>query len=188
MCHSWPLFLDVRLSVQLTVNNFQNINFADDWIQTADLWYQKQQIYQLSHNHCPTCFTVLIGFLLAFFKENFKVKSVDLPKRDLNLDCLGETASTMNHKDCEFESRCQKRWNKEEHLEIGDQCNQMAGLFFKYSAIYSTEKLPNIIKFTKVAKSYHVTLNRSVRGQKEYFFQIRVRLLGMLNNKNLQFI
>ena len=29
-----------------------NINFADDWIWTADLWYQKRPVYQLSHNHC----------------------------------------------------------------------------------------------------------------------------------------
>ena len=28
-----------------------NINFADDWIRTADLWYWKQPLYQLSHNH-----------------------------------------------------------------------------------------------------------------------------------------
>ena len=30
-----------------------NINFADDWIQTTDLWYPKQKLCQLSHNHCP---------------------------------------------------------------------------------------------------------------------------------------
>ena len=28
-------------------------NLADDWIQTADLWYWKQPLCQLSHNHCP---------------------------------------------------------------------------------------------------------------------------------------
>ena len=28
------------------------INFANDCIRTADLWYQKQPLYQLSHNHC----------------------------------------------------------------------------------------------------------------------------------------
>ena len=27
-----------------------NINFADDWSQTVDLWYCKQPLYQLSHN------------------------------------------------------------------------------------------------------------------------------------------
>ena len=30
-----------------------NINFANDWIRTVDLWYQKQPLYQLSHNHFP---------------------------------------------------------------------------------------------------------------------------------------
>ena len=27
------------------INNF----IADDWIRTADLWYQKRPLYQLSH-------------------------------------------------------------------------------------------------------------------------------------------
>ena len=27
-----------------------NNNFADEWIQTADLWYWKRPLYQLSHN------------------------------------------------------------------------------------------------------------------------------------------
>ena len=26
-----------------------NINFANDWIRTLDLWYRKQPLYQLSH-------------------------------------------------------------------------------------------------------------------------------------------
>ena len=30
-----------------------NINFADDWIRTADLWNRKRPLYQLSHNHFP---------------------------------------------------------------------------------------------------------------------------------------
>ena len=28
-----------------------NINFANDWIRTAYLWYWKRPLYQLSHNH-----------------------------------------------------------------------------------------------------------------------------------------
>ena len=40
-------------SIQLTVNIQYNY-FADDWIQTADLWNLKQPLYQLSHHHCPT--------------------------------------------------------------------------------------------------------------------------------------
>ena len=30
-----------------------NLNFADDWIRTADLWNRKRPLYQLSHNHFP---------------------------------------------------------------------------------------------------------------------------------------
>ena len=30
-----------------------NINFANDWISTADLWYWNLPLYQLSHNHLP---------------------------------------------------------------------------------------------------------------------------------------
>ena len=35
-----------------------NINFANEWIRTADLWYQKQPLYQPSRNHCPLYVTV----------------------------------------------------------------------------------------------------------------------------------
>ena len=43
-----------------------NINFADDWSLTADLWYQKQPLYQLSHNHFPSVCAKLncVGFHL----------------------------------------------------------------------------------------------------------------------------
>ena len=30
-----------------------HINFADDWIRSADLWCQNQLLYQLCHNRCP---------------------------------------------------------------------------------------------------------------------------------------
>ena len=30
-----------------------HINFADDWIWTADLWCRKQPLFQLCHNHFP---------------------------------------------------------------------------------------------------------------------------------------
>ena len=29
------------------------VNIADDLVRTMDLWYQKQLLCQLSHNHCP---------------------------------------------------------------------------------------------------------------------------------------
>ena len=47
-------------SIQLTVYKC-SINFAKDWIPTADLWYWKQPLYQLSHNHClvPKVFNIV---------------------------------------------------------------------------------------------------------------------------------
>ena len=39
---SLPIFV---FSIQLIVNNV-HINFADDWIQTVDLWYRKRPLYQ----------------------------------------------------------------------------------------------------------------------------------------------
>ena len=40
-------------SIQLTVSKCSIQKFTDDWIQTAAVWCRKQQLYQLSHNHCP---------------------------------------------------------------------------------------------------------------------------------------
>ena len=54
MGHSRALSLYYRL-----FNTFGNIlqmfilNFANELIQTVDLWYWKQPLYQLCHNHCP---------------------------------------------------------------------------------------------------------------------------------------
>ena len=53
MDHSLPLFLDFRLFNTVDSKQTFNINFANDWIRTTDLWYHKQPLYQLSHNHCP---------------------------------------------------------------------------------------------------------------------------------------
>ena len=53
--HSFS-FLYFRLfNTQLTVNKCSmNIYiFGDDWIRTANFWYWKRPLYQLSHNHCP---------------------------------------------------------------------------------------------------------------------------------------
>ena len=49
MGQSRPLFLYFRLfNIQLTNIQYKYI-FADDWIRTTDLWYQKRPLYQLSH-------------------------------------------------------------------------------------------------------------------------------------------
>ena len=53
MGHFRPLILyfsPFQYSWELTMFN---INFANDWIWTADLWSWEQPLYQLSHNHCP---------------------------------------------------------------------------------------------------------------------------------------
>ena len=36
----------------MTVNKCSISKFADDWIWTADLWYRKWPVYQLSQKHC----------------------------------------------------------------------------------------------------------------------------------------
>ena len=72
-----PLFFFIFVfSIQLTVNNAQ-FNFADDWIQTVDLWCQKRLLYQLSHNHCPTilaafCPATQLTFTYKIFKVFFQ--------------------------------------------------------------------------------------------------------------------
>ena len=59
MGHSRPLFFFIFVfSMQLTVYKC-SINFADDWIRTADLLYRKRPLYQLSHNHCPNYYYFL---------------------------------------------------------------------------------------------------------------------------------
>ena len=49
MGHSRPLFLYIRLFNAVDSKQMFNINFANDWIRTANLWYRKQPLYQLSH-------------------------------------------------------------------------------------------------------------------------------------------
>ena len=49
------LFFIFVFTIQFTVNKC-SIKFANDWIRTADLWYWKQLLYQLCHNHCPKSF------------------------------------------------------------------------------------------------------------------------------------
>ena len=53
MGHSRPYFLYFGLFYkQLTVNKC-SIKVANDWIRTRVLWYRKQLLCQLRHNHCP---------------------------------------------------------------------------------------------------------------------------------------
>ena len=58
------------LIYRLTEHNFFNINFADHWIWTMDLWYWKRPLYQLSHNHCPT---IILYFHFYRWKMSFDI-------------------------------------------------------------------------------------------------------------------
>ena len=49
--HSRPLFLHFCLFNAVDSKQMFNINFANDWIWTSDLWYLWQPLSQLSHNH-----------------------------------------------------------------------------------------------------------------------------------------
>ena len=48
------------------------VEFANDWIRTADLWCQKRPLYQLSHNHWLSIFL----FIFVIFKNKFYRKTV----------------------------------------------------------------------------------------------------------------
>ena len=47
-----------------------NINFANNWIQTVDIWFWKRLLCQLSHNHCPITQVRLLLFS-GTFKNDF---------------------------------------------------------------------------------------------------------------------
>ena len=84
MGHSRPLFPPFfRLSIQLTANKC-SINFADDWIRTADLRYRKRPLHQPSHNHCPNC--------LLYYQDDFVISlwsSSTLNKQEFIFSLLG---------------------------------------------------------------------------------------------------
>ena len=49
-----PFFLHFRLFRTFESKWMFNINFADCWIRTEDLWLWKRPLYQLSHNLLPS--------------------------------------------------------------------------------------------------------------------------------------
>ena len=71
MGHSRPLFLYFRLFYkQLTVNKC-SIKVADDWIRTRVLWYRKQPLCQLRHNHCPALQILFMVFGYGLISSHF---------------------------------------------------------------------------------------------------------------------
>ena len=71
LCLNWPLLASFSLfsSFQSTIDSqtMFNVNFADDWIRTTDLWCWKRPLYQLSHNHFFSLF--ISNFLSSGFFE-----------------------------------------------------------------------------------------------------------------------
>lgn len=51
--HSGPLFLYFCISFVIGSKKCSISKFADDWIQTGDLFCWKRPLYHLSNNHCP---------------------------------------------------------------------------------------------------------------------------------------
>ena len=90
-CFALFFFIFV-FSIQLTVNKC-SINFADDWIWTADLWYRKQTLYQLTHFHClfRQCWSILFtsaisGTLLTFVYPRQRNVNVGKDTHDVNFN------------------------------------------------------------------------------------------------------
>ena len=70
MSHSRFLFL---LFSSFQHSRELNINFADDWIRTMDLWCQKRLLYQLSYTHCPNSFSISSPLSLLLFLSFFSL-------------------------------------------------------------------------------------------------------------------
>ena len=54
ICLSLKVLSNLGLFFVFSLHLIEQINFADDWIRTADLVYRKQLLYHLRHNHCPS--------------------------------------------------------------------------------------------------------------------------------------
>ena len=67
MGQSRNLFLYFRLFNSVDNKEMYIVNFADDWIRTAEVWYWKRLLYQLCHNHCPVKTFLIVRSCL----ENF---------------------------------------------------------------------------------------------------------------------
>ena len=60
----FPALLILIYAFSTTTNSSDSSSvtyiFANGWIQTADLWFQKQLLCRLCYNHCPTLGHLLI--------------------------------------------------------------------------------------------------------------------------------
>ena len=53
-----------------------NINFANDWIRTTDLWYRTQPLYHLSHNPFPSECSLSLHCTYNVSCSSFPVKNI----------------------------------------------------------------------------------------------------------------
>ena len=67
MGHSWTLFLLFSSFQYNTVYN--KLKFAGVWIPTEDLWYWKQLLCQLSHNHCSRGYSYILMWSLRHLPD-----------------------------------------------------------------------------------------------------------------------
>ena len=85
MGHSQPLFLYFCLFYLITICRW-NLADVGDW--TADLWCQKQPLYQLSNHHCPTNYLLsrLLGAVLkpCFIQRGLKTEEEWRGEQDLD--------------------------------------------------------------------------------------------------------
>ena len=98
---SWPLFIyfclfDAVDNKQVN-KQMSDINFADDWSQTADHWYWKRPLYQVGHNHFPHLIIFYSIFLfcklwpttasLFYLKISLPSQFNDKPWKRANMVC-----------------------------------------------------------------------------------------------------
>ena len=108
MGHFLPLFIYFSRLYTDDSKYMFNVNFAGGWIRTADRWFRKQPLYQLSHNHCHLmkCFynVALVGCTIRTdykrgsnqilqlktpTNENVRFDFEDISKKNRKLNLLG---------------------------------------------------------------------------------------------------
>ena len=59
--------------IKLKNSSSEYVKNVDDWIRTADLWYQERAVYQLWHKHCPhPTKNCQVWFLFILFQQYFR--------------------------------------------------------------------------------------------------------------------
>ena len=111
-----PRFLYFRLFNTVDSKQMVNINFAYDWSQTANLWYWKQPLYHMSHNHCPAWLPVCVSVSDAswghfvWWASSCRTCTGTPPLRPTSLArCVGCTMNNLKRENS-FSSFLKKQW------------------------------------------------------------------------------